>query len=251
MSKKEVRIGDKFGTWEVIGHEENSRKYNYYYIAKCDCGNKKVFRKDTLTDGKFSKCKKCDSVSLIYQKKYIINKRWNTMLNGAMPSLNKLVVNKKYSWKCEEGHTYESSILMLNDKCPKCVAFWERGTRMQMIQRNFNMLVQLLDKSTTEAFGEGVLSIEVEDSYKIMRITYGDYVMICVPKYHKQYNQIVHRDKNEFLGIQRFIKDLSDADPTRMTVHVELYMDYDIDSFAMTEAICHLRDIMDGNIQAK
>lgn len=244
MSKKEVRIGDKFGTWEVIGHEENNRKYNYYYIAKCDCGNKKVFRKDTLTDGKFSKCKKCDSVSLLHQKKDLISKKWNTLINGAMPSLNKLEVNKKYSWRCEDGHTYESSILMLNEKCPKCVELWEKGTRLQIIQESFEMLVEFLDGVASHGFGNEIFKIEADYGYKIMRITYDDFVLVCVPKYHKQYNQIIHRDKREFLEIQKYINDLSTADPKRTTIHIELYLDYEIDRGVMTKSLVYLRDLM-------
>ena len=104
MSKRSVDIGDKFGTWTVIGYEENDRRYNYRFMCQCECGNKRVIRKDKLLGYSFAKCDKCLSMGLINNKKDLIESRWDGIINGKMKSYTSLDTNKKYAWKCEKGH---------------------------------------------------------------------------------------------------------------------------------------------------
>lgn len=240
MPKKSVDIGDTFGTWTVIGYEENSRKYNYNFMCQCTCGNKKVIRKDTLLGYSFAKCDKCLSMGLINSKKDLINSRWNDIINGKMGSYSSLDTNKKYSWRCEEGHTYTTSIVMLNEHCPRCVALEEKDGIVETLHGNVDKTVDFLDEVTSEIFTSDEIKIEVENSTKIVRILFKDYKLVCVPYIHMQFNEIIHRDKAEYLGIKQLIGDISKDYPNKELITIELKMDYVKDKHRLIECISHL-----------
>ena len=241
MSKKSIEIGDVFGTWTVIAHEENSdKKYNYNYLCQCDCGNKKVIRKDKLLNYSFGRCDRCLSMSIINNKKDLIKSRWNDIINGKLINYTKLDTNKKYSWRCEHGHTYESSIMMLNNQCPKCKSLEEIEDVLEEIYLNFDKLVYLIDEVTLDIFGSD-MTIEIEGVSRIMRMIFNDYVVVCVPYLHMQYFEGVHGSKKNFMEIQGIIRDLYKEFPEKELIKVELTMDYNADRRTMVDVLKHLK----------
>lgn len=240
MSKRSVDIGDKFGTWTVIGFEENNKKYNYRFMCQCECGNKKVIRKDNLLSYSFAKCDKCLSMGLIHNKKDLINSRWDDIINGKMKSYTSLDTNKKYAWKCEHGHSYSTSILMLNEHCPRCKAIEEKDGFIEELNYNFDKTVNFIDEVTSDVFTSDEIKIEVEDSLKIMRIIFREYKLICVPYIHLQYNELIHRDKAEYLDIKQLISDISKDYPNHELINIEMKMNFDKDKHRLIECISHL-----------
>lgn len=240
MSKRSIEIGDVFGTWEVIGYEENDKHYNYRFMCQCECGNKKVFRKDKLLGYSFSKCDKCLSMGLINNKKDLIDERWDDIINGKIKSYTSLDTNKKYAWKCDEGHSYWTSILMLNEQCPRCKAIEEKDGFIGTLYSNFDKTVHFIDEVTSDVFTPDEIKIEVENSTKVMRIIFKDYKLICVPYIHMQFNEIIHRDKAEFLAIKQLIADISKDYPDHELVSIEMSMKFDKDKHRLVECLSHL-----------
>lgn len=242
MSKRSVDIGDKFGTWTVIGYEENDRRYNYRFMCQCECGNKKVIRKDKLLGYSFAKCDKCLSMGLINNKKDLIESRWDGIINGKMKSYTSLDTNKKYAWKCEKGHSYWTTILMLNEQCPRCKAIEEKDGFIETMYNNFDKTVRFIDEVTSDIFTSDEIRIEVEHSTKIMRIIFKDYKIICIPYIHMQFNEIIHRDKSEFLAIKKLIADISKDYKDLELVNVEMSMNFDKDKHRLVKCISHLNE---------
>lgn len=56
MNYKEDLRGKKFGFLTVIDFAYKDKKYNEYWLCKCNCGTKKVVRKSHLIDGDTKSC---------------------------------------------------------------------------------------------------------------------------------------------------------------------------------------------------
>lgn len=118
MKKTNVAIGDKFGTWTVIkASSDTSKKYNYNYICRCDCGAEKEFSKYNLLRDKQAVCKKCLDKTTDKEKyneflKMISNK-------GIISITNDIDVDVEYLLKCDKGHSFKSTFKKFNG-CPVC-----------------------------------------------------------------------------------------------------------------------------------
>ena len=204
MVRKIVEVGDIFGIWEVIGLEENDKKYNYNYICKCDCGYTRMIRKDKLVNLNYPKCEKCFSHGLIKRKSGIIKSYWHKK-NGKMPSLKDLDVNKQYYWECPEGHSFVSNIIMLSN-CPICKNLETAEKQMEILKQNYNLLVDYIDDVTYEIFNS--VEIKVEDEYFIIYVELENFIILLTPTIHKGYNVLVHNSKNKYFNIASTIKSL-------------------------------------------
>lgn len=204
MAKRLVEIGDRFGTWVVIGLEENDRKYNYNYICKCDCSNVKMIRKDKLVNFTYPKCDKCLSNGTIERKWNLIKSRWNSKTNGALV-YSELELKRHYMWNCPEGHTYKDSIFMLDEECPKCreIKFGE-----MMIERNkswFNGIIDYLDNVCNTVW-EDMYEIKIDESAMVIWLEINDFIVVMIPKVHRNYNEVLHGTKSEYYQLLANIK---------------------------------------------
>lgn len=224
MSKRIVEIGDVFGSWKVIGLEINERKYNYNYICKCDCGNKKVIRKDKLVNFTFPKCEKCLNNGIIDRKMDIIRSRWNTLVNGKLV-LSDLDVLKSYSWKCEHGHIYQSNLLLLNEICPICKSKSDNIKNIERMQKNFDLLVDYLDKVCDEVFDD--VNISIDEDLFLIKLEINDFIIFMSPKIHRSYNEISHGTKNNYYNILNTINAFkkSVVEDQREHIFIELILD--------------------------
>ena len=49
-------IGQKFGILTVLDEKYNKENKRYYLLCKCECGNEKWIRKDSIKSGKQKSC---------------------------------------------------------------------------------------------------------------------------------------------------------------------------------------------------
>ncbi|HSQ87770.1 hypothetical protein [Romboutsia sp.] len=222
MSKKLINVGDIFGTWTVIGLEENDRKYNYNYICKCECGNKKAIRKDVLLNLMYPKCDKCLSNGIIDRKMDLITSRWSSTLNGKLVT-SRLDVGRQYAWTCSEGHTYSKSILLLNKECPVCEQVAHRDHNKKQLVQSFNMIVDYIDEVTAEVFENVVISIDEENL--VIWAEINDVIILMLPNVHKRFNEGTHETKSEYYDILSKIK----GHKTRATQSTKEHIFLDLD----------------------
>ena len=108
MAKREVVVGDRFGTWTIIKKQEDSDKYNYSYECKCDCGNDRVFTKYALIYGTYGTCKKCKESDL-NREKLLRFKEDAKRVNSYISIDDNIDKDDSFKLKCIDGHTYISS----------------------------------------------------------------------------------------------------------------------------------------------
>lgn len=207
MAKSIIEIGDIFGSWTVIGLEQNSRKYNYNYICKCTCGFERPIRKDKLLSFKYPKCDKCASYQLILEKSNIIKALWDKELNGRLRSLKDLNLDEKYNWKCSNGHTFKSNIRFLNG-CSVCNDLLHSDSIKEVLQMNYEGLVRFIDDVTHETFDN--VKIAVHDDYHILWIEFKDTIVLAIPKYCRTFNYVLHETKQKFLEVLSYTNKLID-----------------------------------------
>lgn len=203
MAKRLINIGDKFGSWTVIGLEENDKKYNYNYICKCDCGNLTMIRKDKLVDSSFPACKKCPSNFTINKKWDLIQKQWDTLTNGKLV-LSELDTNKFYFWKCEHGHRYKAVIGSISEKCPICIATKVEREIISTKIRNFTNVVSYFEKVCEELGLKTTLTVDPE--ILTVHAVVNDFIIYMSPAVHTAFNIAVHETKSVYYEISSKIK---------------------------------------------
>ena len=204
MAKRLVEIGDRFGTWVVIGLEENDRKYNYNYICRCDCGETRTIRKDKLVNFIYPKCDKCLSNGIIDRKWDIIKERWNSKLNGALTH-SKLELKKHYSWNCPEGHIYRESIFMLEEECPKCKEQLLVHSRAKKNKEWFNAIVDFLDHVCSNVW-EDDYHIKLDEDALVIWLEVNGFIVVMIPSIHKYFDEVAHGTKTEYYNLLGNIK---------------------------------------------
>lgn len=204
MAKRLVNIGDRFGTWEVIGLEENDRKYNYNYICKCDCGNVRMIRKDKLVNFLFPKCDKCLSNGTIDRKWDLIKSRWNSTINGALVHSN-LELKKHYAWNCPEGHVYMDSIFMLEEECPKCRELKLGSLRIERNKAMFDSIIDYLEHVCNKVW-EDNFEIKIDEKALVIWLEVNGFIVVMIPTIHRSYNEVVHGTKPEYYQLLANIK---------------------------------------------
>ena len=131
---------------------------------------------------------------------------------------------------------------MLKEQCPRCKAIEEKDGFIETMYNNFDKTVRFIDEVTSDIFTSDEIRIEVEHSTKIMRIIFKDYKIICIPYIHMQFNEIIHRDKSEFLAIKKLIADISKDYKDLELVNVEMSMNFDKDKHRLVKCISHLNE---------
>lgn len=208
MAKSIIEVGDVFGNWTVIGLEENSKKYNYNYICKCTCGFTRTIRKDKLLSFKYPKCERCASYPLILKKANTIKALWDSEINGRLGSLKALNIDTVYNWKCPNGHTFKSSIRLLNG-CSVCNDLLHSDKAKELIQTNYEGLVRFIDDVTHETFDK--VKIAVHDDYHILWIEFENAIILAIPKYCRSFDYVLHGTKKEFLEVLNYTNSLIDS----------------------------------------
>lgn len=198
MAKKLVNIGDKFGTWEVIGMEENDRKYNYNYICKCSCGHKKMIRKDKLVNLTFPLCEKCKSNSLIKQKWDIIKQKWDKNVNGRL-IVSELEVRKKYMWKCPKGHLYYDTIETLGDSCPVCYDLLNREYILEKNRESFEYAINFTRRICEQVCNDTLVTV-LDADLMVVKVEVNDFIVLMFPNHYSRFNSILHGDKMEYFN---------------------------------------------------
>lgn len=221
MAKRLVEIGDRFGTWVVIGLEENDKKYNYNYICKCDCSNVRMIRKDRLVNFTYPRCNKCQSNGIIDMKWELIKSRWNSKINGVLV-YSQLQLKKHYTWNCPKGHIYRDSIFMLEDECPKCKEERLKKKFLESKRTWFNVIIDYLDVVCSKLWDD--VSIKIDEDVFVIWLEVNGFIVVMIPTMHNVYNEVLHETKSEYLNIKEKIigyKNMAKAD-TREHIFLEL-----------------------------
>ena len=204
MAKRLVEIGDRFGTWVVIGLEENDKKYNYNYMCKCDCGNVQIIRKDKLVNFTYPKCNKCLSNGMIDRKWDLIKSRWNSKINGALVHSN-LEIDAYYTWNCPEGHIYRESVFALDKECPKCKKLRTSKLRLEQSKDWYNRIVDYLVSVCEEVWGDNY-SIKLDEDALVIWLEVNEFIVVMTPRMHSSFNEIIHETKSNYYQILANIK---------------------------------------------
>ena len=204
MAKRLVTIGDRFGTWEIIGLEENDRKYNYNYMCKCDCGNVRMIRKDKLVNFTYPKCNKCLSNGTIDRKWDLIKSRWNFKLNGALVH-SELELKKYYTWNCPKGHIYRDSIFMLEEDCPKCRELRLGKARIERSKARFDEVIDYLEH-VCDAIWEDNFEIKIDETAMVIWLEVNGFIVVMTPTIHNCFNEVLHETKSNYYQLLANIK---------------------------------------------
>lgn len=222
MVKRLVNIGDKFGTWEIIGLEENDKKYNYNYMCKCECGNVRMIRKDKLVSLTYPKCNKCLSNGTIDRKWDLIKSRWNPTINGVLVHSN-LELKKHYAWNCPEGHLYMDSIFMLEEQCPKCRELRMGKMKMERNKSWFNETVDYLENVCTRVWQDD-FEIKIDEDAMVIWLEVNGFIVVMTPKVHKSYNEVLHGTKSDYYQLLANIRGYKQSaiDDSREHIFIDL-----------------------------
>lgn len=204
MVKRIVNIGDRFGTWVIIGLEENDKKYNYNYMCKCDCGNVRMIRKDKLVNFLYPKCDKCLSNGTIDRKWDLIKSRWNTTINGALVH-SELELKKHYAWNCPEGHVYKDSIFMLGEICPKCMELEMSEKNKKANRAWFDGIIDYLESVCSRIWNDD-FEIKIDEDAMVIWLEVNGFIVVMIPKVHKSYNEVLHGTKSDYYQLLANIK---------------------------------------------
>lgn len=204
MVKRLINVGDKFGTWEIIGLEENNKKYNYNYMCKCECGNVRMIRKDKLVNFTYPKCDKCLSNGTIDRKWDLIKSRWNTTINGVLV-YSGLELKKHYTWNCPEGHIYKDSIFMLEEQCPKCRELQLGKVKVERNKLWFNQTIDYLENVCDKVWKDD-FQIKIDEDAMVIWLEVNGFIIVMIPNVHKSYNEVVHKNKSNYYQLLANIK---------------------------------------------
>lgn len=204
MAKRLVEIGDRFGTWVIIGLEENDKKYNYNYMCKCDCGNVQVIRKDKLVNFTYPRCNKCLSNGTIDRKWDLIKSRWNSKINGALVHSN-LEIKTYYAWNCPEGHIYRDSIFMLDKECPKCKELRVSKLLLEQNKDWYDAIVDYLVSVCGEIWGDNY-NIKLDEDALVIWLEVNGFIVVMTPRMYKCFNEVLHGTKSNYYQILANIK---------------------------------------------
>ena len=196
MTKKIINIGDKFGTWEIIGMEENDRKYNYNYICRCECGHKRMIRKDKLVNFTFPLCDRCNSNGLIKQKWDLIKSKWDETVNGKL-IVSELEIRKKYMWRCPEGHLYYDTIETLGDGCPVCYELLNRQYILEKNREFFEFAINFM-RRICEQVSEDTTVTALDADLMVAKVEVNDFIILMFPNHYSRFNSILHGNKMEY-----------------------------------------------------
>lgn len=75
---KEIKKGDKFGSWTILRQVETEEKRKHYEV-QCECGDIRILKGIRLRFGDSNKCRKCGSTrhGLVHSKTY---STWESMI---------------------------------------------------------------------------------------------------------------------------------------------------------------------------
>ena len=243
MSKGIIEIGDIFGTWEVIGKEVDSKKYNYNYICRCSCGHKRSIRKDKLIGYKYPKCTECTSNLMIQMKADLIKSMWNTSLNGKLPVLSQLDVSRQYHWTCPNGHNFKENIFFLDTKCRCCDIMESKIKLKQEMNINYNKLVDYIDEVTSDSFDDVHILIYEKDM--LIKVEIKNVLILCVPKIHRIFDKDIHGSKEEYFKMKNRISELVNSVKEDAREHI--IMDMELipkkDFKTMFKILSHVKNI--------
>lgn len=224
MAKRLVNIGDKFGTWEIIGLEENDKKYNYNYICKCSCGNKKIIRKDKLINSLFPRCDKCLSNGIIHDKWDLIKSRWNSKINGVLIFSN-LQLKQRFTWNCPKGHRYRESILMLDEECPKCKEIEQLQMKLEHYNTWFDGLIDFLDHVCNNIWEDDYV-IKVDENVKVIWLEVNGFIVVMTSNINRTYNDALHETKAKYFELQSIIKGYRQSAIKDEREHIFMNLDF-------------------------
>lgn len=117
LSKKEVKVGDKFGRLEVIKFVGKDKNYHKFWICRCACGNTKIINGSNLLNGQTKSCgcllrekskenlKMANSARTLPEGEAMFNRLYSRMKKGAEErnlewALSKGEVKKLISQPC-------------------------------------------------------------------------------------------------------------------------------------------------------
>ena len=89
-------IGQKFGILTVLDEKYNKENKRYYLLCKCECGNEKWIRKDSIKSGKQKSCG-CLARGTNFKKINLVGKKFNrlTILKESGKK------GSNYTWLCK------------------------------------------------------------------------------------------------------------------------------------------------------
>ncbi|MEG1411770.1 MAG: hypothetical protein RSD36_18200 [Terrisporobacter sp.] len=105
---KENLIGNKIGMLNILDSKFSNRKT--YYLCKCECGNEKWIRSDSIKSGKQQSCG-CLRKTTQFEKRDLIGRKF-----GRLTVVKELEQKKgRYTWECNclcgNTHIVEGSLL--------------------------------------------------------------------------------------------------------------------------------------------
>lgn len=96
------RIGQKFNMLTILSFDHKSGKH-IYYRCRCDCGNEKVIRYDSLKDGSIKSCGCLQSNRVSQKDLSHIGETWGRMTIIAFDHTDR-TYNKWYRTRCQCGN---------------------------------------------------------------------------------------------------------------------------------------------------
>lgn len=231
--------GSIWGTWEVIGELYKPNDKRIYKKCRCiDCGTEKDIVKTILVK-RTPKCPKCGSVSLLDTKRDLIERRYDRLLNKK--SIDELSTVTKTLWfKCEKGHSYQSTVLALEEKCPICDTLEHAEEILEYRQASYEKLYQYTTYMFEMFFPDDGFIVEKMDDVQILRIINKNFHIILFPIEHKKYNLLYHSDKYKFYEVQKKYQDLLNLYIDKKTREVEIDLVFRYDCVKVSKLIISL-----------
>lgn len=237
-----VDIGDRFGNWVVYGKEVNNEKYNYNFLCECDCGAKRIINKHTLLNNEKIICTECKN-NITLEKKYdLVKQLWNTSLNRKqVPKICDLNISEEYWFNCPKGHIYKTTIQKLHaGDCPVCVEEVISQKKRDKYKENFDKLIDFFSLVSEEVHPKATLEILEDDFICRFKIPELNIAMLILPKIHKNFDRLIHKDKNKFLSLKQMIIKLEKelvADGSLEPVVIDCDLDFAKDSVRLLEIL--------------
>ena len=113
-NQKEIKVGEKYGRWNVIykakDHISPSGKYRSMWHCKCDCGNEADVRADRLLDGTSQSCG-CLKIEKV-KKRFTKHGLYNTRIYQEYHDM----IQRCYNPNCGEYHNYGGRSIIVCDE---------------------------------------------------------------------------------------------------------------------------------------
>lgn len=155
-------IGQKIGSWTILEDAGQDKHYAVLVKVKCNCGNERTIRLDTLVNGRSMQCRDCQQKNLIQNtaSKYKVGE----IVNGFKILGYNLLNFKKHIW----AGPYKVRCIFCNKVMYKTVRSLEK----------LSCMCQKVDKITGKFIKENTFALKVGDiicNHKVLEHIYKYY----------------------------------------------------------------------------